>query len=343
MTTQLRLAILDDYQDLAHRIVDWRQIPGLSVVAFKDHVYTEDDLVARLQGFDGVMRIRERTEFPRSVLTRLPQLKFILATGMRNARSLDLQATDELGITVCTTEAMHQSTVEVTWALILGLFRAIPQETASVRAGGWQTTVGDGVAGKTLGIIGLGNMGIPVAKIGRILGMRVIAWSRNLTQERAAPYDVVSVSKDELIETSDVITIHHPLTDSSLGLLGKSELARMKPSAYLVNTSRAQIVDEDALIQALTEKKIGGAALDVFTCEPLPQNHPFRTLPNVIATPHIGFVTQENMDEFFSQSYKNLVAYLAGKPINVINAAHPFLPESQVAKQMHKGPLHTTK
>jgi phosphoglycerate dehydrogenase-like enzyme len=237
---------------------------------------------------------------------------------------------------------MHQSTVEVTWALILGLFRAIPQETASVRAGGWQTTVGDGVAGKTLGIIGLGNMGIPVAKIGRILGMRVIAWSRNLTQERAAPYDVVCVSKDELIETSDVITIHHPLTDSSLGLLGKSELARMKASAYLVNTSRAQIVDEDALIQALTERKIGGAALDVFTCEPLPQNHPFRTLPNVIATPHIGFVTQENMDEFFSQSYKNLVAYLAGTPINVINAAHPFLPDSQVAKQMHKGPLHTT-
>jgi phosphoglycerate dehydrogenase-like enzyme len=173
--------------------------------------------------------------------------------------------------------------------------------------------------------------------------MRVIAWSRNLTQERAAPHDVVCVSKEELIETSDVITIHHPLTDSSLGLLGKNELARMKSNAYLVNTSRAQIVDEDALIQALTERKIGGAALDVFTCEPLPQNHPFRTLPNVIATPHIGFVTQENMDEFYSQSYKNLVAYLAGKPINVINAAHPFLPESQVAKQMHKSPLHVHK
>jgi len=338
-TKEIRLAILDDYQGIAHKIVDWKQIPGLSVVAFKDHIYDEDELVERLYGFDCVMRIRERTEFPRSVLNRLPRLKLILATGMRNARSLDLKATDELGIVVSTTDAQHQTTVEVTWALILALFRAIPQETASLRAGGWQTTVGSGLAGKTLGVIGLGNMGIPVAKIARLFGMQVIAWSRNLTQERASPHGVECVSKEALLERSDVITIHHPLTDSSLGLIGAHEIKRMKASAFLINTSRAQIVDEEALIQALIEQRIGGAGLDVFSVEPLPQGHPFRILPNVIATPHIGFVTRENMEEFYTKSFTNFKAFLAGRPVNVINAEHPFLPDSQVAKQMHKTPL----
>lgn len=336
---ELRLAILDDYQGLAHQIVDWGQIPGLSVVAFKDHVYSEDELVSRLYGFDFVMRIRERSEFPRAVLSRLPRLKLILATGMRNARSLDLQATDELGIVVSTTDAQHQTTVEVTWALILALFRAIPQETASLRAGGWQTSVGVGLAGKTLGIIGLGNMGIPVARIGQLFGMNVIAWSRNLTQARTAPHGVTCVTQEDLLRQSDVITIHHPLTDSSLGLIGSHEISLMKPSAFLINTSRAQIVDEDALIKSLTENKMGGAGLDVFSIEPLPQGHPFRTLPNVIATPHIGFVTTENMAEFYTKSFKNLKAFLSNAPINVINATHPFLPDSQVAQQMHKSPL----
>jgi phosphoglycerate dehydrogenase-like enzyme len=329
---EIRLAILDDYQGVAHKIVDWSQILGLSVVAFKDHVYDADELVERLYGFDCVMRIRERTEFPRFVLSRLPRLKLILATGMRNARSLDLKATDELGIVVSTTDAQHQTTVEVTWALILALFRAIPQETASLRAGGWQTTVGAGLAGKTLGIIGLGNMGIPVARIGQLFGMHVVAWSRNLTQERATPHGVQCVTKEALVELSDAITIHHPLTDSSLGLIGAEEIDRMKPGVFLINTSRAQIVDEEALIKGLSEKRIGGAGLDVFSIEPLPQGHPFRTLPNVIATPHIGFVTQENMKEFYTKSFDNLRAFLAGTPINVINAAHPFLPDSQVSQ-----------
>jgi phosphoglycerate dehydrogenase-like enzyme len=336
---QMRLAILDDYQDLAHKIVDWQQIPGLSVVAFKDHVHEERELVDRLYGFDYVMRIRERTEFPRSVLERLPRLKLILATGMRNARSLDLTATDELGITVCTTDAQHQTTVEVTWALILSLFRQIPRETTSLRAGGWQTVVGTSLSGKTLGVIGLGNMGIPVARIGQLLGMRVVAWSRNLTQERSAQYGVECVTKEMLIEQSDVITIHHPLTDDSLGLIGEHEIKLMKPTAYLINTSRAQIVNEDALIKGLAEKRIGGAGLDVFSIEPLPQDHPFRVLPNVIATPHIGFVTSDNMREFYLTSFNNLKAFLSGSPANVINAKHPFLPDSQVAQQMHKNPL----
>lgn len=338
-TTDTRLAILDDYQGLAQRIVDWHQIPGLSVVAFKDHVYTESELVDRLYGFDCVMRIRERTEFPRSVLQRLPHLKLILATGMRNARSLDLKATDELGIVVCTTDAQHQTTVEVTWALILLLARSIPKETASLRAGGWQTTVGMGLAGKTLGIIGLGNMGIPVARVGQVLGMNVIAWSRNLTQDRATPYGVQCVTKQELVERSDVITIHHPLTDNSLGLIGEAELSCMKSTAFLINTSRSQIVDEDALIRSLSANRLGGAGLDVFSIEPLPQGHPFRTLPNVVATPHIGFVTAENMSEFYVKSFNNLKAFLSGKPVNVINADHPFLSDSQVAQQMHKSPL----
>lgn len=338
-TNGLRLAILDDYQNLAYKVVDWRQVPGLSVVAFKDHVYDEDELVDRLHGFDFVMRIRERTEFPRSVLSRLPHLKLILATGMRNARSLDLKAADDLGILVCTTDAKHQTTVEVTWALILSLFRSLPSETASLRAGGWQTTVGSGLAGKKLGIIGLGNMGIPVARIGQLLGMNVIAWSQNLTPERTSQYGVQCVSKEILVEQSDVITIHHPLTDNSVGLIGKQELSRMKVGAFLINTSRAQIVDEEELIKALTENRIGGAGLDVFSIEPLPQGHPFRTLPNVIATPHIGFVTSENIDEFYLKSLVNLKAFLSGNPINVINAENPFLPDSQVAQQMHKSPL----
>jgi len=329
----MRLAILDDYQGIAHKIVNWHEIPGLDVVAFRDHVYTERDLVNRLQGFDAVMRIRERTAFPRSVLEKLPQLKLILATGMRNARSIDLKATDELGITVCTTQAYHQTTVEVTMALILGLFRRIPQETQSLRAGGWQLGVGVGLAGKTLGIIGLGNMGIPVAAIGKILGMRVVAWSPNLTQQRCDPYGVTCVDKATLFAESDVITLHLPAADSTLGIVSRKDIWSMKKTAYFINTARPELVDEEALIEALRDGVIGGAGLDVYSVEPLPEDHPFRTLPNVIATPHIGFVTQENMEEFYKVSHQNLKAYLAGKPTNIINSQNPFLKDSQVALQ----------
>ncbi|MEI6837847.1 MAG: D-2-hydroxyacid dehydrogenase family protein, partial [Alcaligenaceae bacterium] len=297
--------------------------------------HDRNELIERLSEFAVVMRIRERTEFPRSVLARLPKLKLILATGMRNARSIDLPAADELGIVVCTTEAQHQTTVEVTWALILGLFRSMPQETASLRAGGWQVSLGRGLAGKTLGVLGLGNMGIPVAKIAQLFGMNVIAWSRNMTPERAGIHQVQSVSKEALFSQSDVITIHMPLSDATLGLVSASDLARMKKDAFLVNTSRPQIVDEHALLEVLEKRLIGGAGLDVFETEPLPLQHPYRSMPNVLATPHIGFVTKENMEEFFHTSLKNLLAFLAGTPINVINGARPFLPDSQVSKQMH--------
>ena len=331
----MRLAILDDYLGLAQTIVNWGVVPGLAVVGFRDHVHDQNELIERLSEFDVVMRIRERTEFPRSVLSRLPKLKLILATGMRNARSIDLPAADELGIVVCTTEAQHQTTVEVTWALILGLFRSIPQETASLRAGGWQVSLGRGLAGKTLGVLGLGNIGIPVAQIAQLFGMNVIAWSRNMTPERAGIHQVQSVSKEALFSQSDVITIHMPLSDATLGLVSATDLARMKKDAFLVNTSRPQIVDERALFEVLEKRLIGGAGLDVFETEPLPLQHPYRSMPNVLATPHIGFVTKENMEEFFHTSLKNLLAFLAGTPINVINGARPFLPDSQVSKQMH--------
>jgi phosphoglycerate dehydrogenase-like enzyme len=331
----MRLAILDDYLGIGQTIVDWSVVPGLAVVSFRDHVHDQNELIARLAEFDVVMRIRERTEFPREVLSRLPKLKLILATGMRNARSIDLRAADELGIVVSTTEAQHQTTVEVTWALILGSFRSIPQESASLRAGGWQVSLGRGLAGKTLGIVGLGNMGIPVAQIGQLFGMKVVAWSRNMTPERAGAFNVQAVSKEALFRQADVITIHMPLSDATLGLVSAADLALMKKDAFLINTSRPQIVAEGALLEALEQRRIGGAGLDVFEVEPLPFAHPYRSLPNVLATPHIGFVTKENMEEFFHTSLKNLLAFLTGSPLNVINAARPFLPDSQVSKQMH--------
>jgi len=331
----MNLAILDDYQGIGTRLVDWNQFPGLTVVPFRDHVHDGEDLVRRLSPFDAVMRIRERTEFPKSVLERLPKLKLILATGMRNARSIDLAAADALGITVCTTDAHHQTTIEITWGMILSLMRRLPQETASLKAGGWQVGVGEGLAGKTLGIMGLGNMGQPVAQIGKLFGMKVVAWSRNLTPERCEPFGVECVSKDDLFRHSDVITLHLPHSDTTQGIVSASEIALMKRQAYLINTARPALIDENALIHALRDGRIAGAGLDVFDIEPLPADHPFRVLPNVAATPHIGFVTAQNLQLFFEESARNLGAYLSGSPTNVITGANPFLAGSQVAKQMH--------
>ena len=333
----MRLAILDDYQGISLQYADWSRAVGVTVVPFRDHVHDPAELVARLADFDAVLRIRERTEFPRAVLEKLPRLRLILATGMRNARSIDLKATDELGIVVSTTDALHQTTVEVTWALLLGLFRHIPQETASFRAGGWQISLGQGLAGKTLGIMGLGNMGIPVARIALAFGMDVIAWSPNLTQARAEPHRVEKVTKDELFRRSDAITIHMPLSDRTVGLVGRNELQLMKKSAYIVNTARAQIVDEQALIETLSQRSIAGAGLDVYEIEPLPRDHPFRTLPNVLATPHIGFVTVENHYIFFEESLRNLLAFLSGSPIRTISSERPFLDDSQVGLQLAAG------
>ena len=333
----MKLAILDDYQSVAMDLVDWSSVTDLQVIPFQDHVYNEDELIGRLSDFDAVMRIRERTEFSRQVLESLPNLRIILATGMRNVRSIDLVAAGELDITVCTTDALHQTTVEVTWLLILAMFRGFPQEYASVKSGGWQYGLGIGLDGKTLGIVGLGNMGTPVAKIGQGFGMKVIAWSPNLTPERAQLFGVECVSKNDLFRRSDVVTVHMPHVNSTEGLVNKDCLSLMKPHAFLVNTSRPKLIEEPAFTDALKSGRIAGAGLDVFDIEPLPRDHPFRYLKNVISTPHIGFVTRENYEIFFKESLENLKAYLEGEPIRVITADTPFLAGSQAARRMHKG------
>ena len=332
----MRLAILDDYHSVSMELVDWREARGVTVVPFRDHVFDEDELVARLAGFDAIMRIRERTEFPRRVLERLPDLKLILATGLRNARSLDLAAAADLGITVCTTDVHHATTVEVVWAMLLSLFREVPTETASLRAGGWQVRLGRGLEAKTLGIVGLGKMGQPVAKVAQAFGMNVIAWSPNLTAERAATHGVRAVSKRELFAGADAVTIHMPDTNATTGIVGRDEIAAMKPTAFLINTARPALVDQDALIGALQAGRIAGAGLDVFDLEPLPTDHPYRTMANVLATPHIGFVTLENYEIFYSQSLENLKAYLAGEPIRVIDVERPFLDTSPMAGEAYK-------
>lgn len=321
----MRLAIIDDYQSVSGEFADWGSLPDVTVVPFRDHVFDADELVARLSGFDAILRLRERTEFPRSVLEKLPRLKLMLCTGMRNARSLDLEAADERGITVCATEVQHTSTVEIAWLLILSLFRRFPREQATLSAGGWQVGLGTGLQGKTLGVLGLGHMGQPVARIAQCFGMRVIAWSPNLTPERTKRFNVECVTRPDLFRRADAVTIHMPLSSISHGLIGETEIALMKPTAFLVNTSRAEIVQREPLLAALRERRIGGAGLDVFEVEPSPVSDPFRALPNVVATPHIGFVTRQNYELFYGQSFENLKAYLAGKPIRVISSKEPFL------------------
>lgn len=316
----MRVAILDDYQHAALQFGCWKNLDDrFQVVSFADHVKDENELVNRLTGFDAVSRMRERTVLSRSVLERLPQLKLILCTGVRNADSVDLDAAREFGITVCSTATFGTPTLEITWAMILCLFRRFDGELNALRSGGWQTGLGSSLEGKTLGVLGLGRYGSRVAQIAQVFGMRVIAWSPNLTQSRADPHGVVSVSKDELFRESDAITIHMPESPRSVGIIGAAELDLMKPSAFLVNTSRAPLIDQNALLDALQNRRIGGFGVDVYDDEPLPPGHPFRHLPNVVATPHIGYVTRENYERMFSETVENLHAFADGSPIRVIS------------------------
>ena len=313
-----RIAVLDDYQHVAASFADWSRVPEpVEVVEFSDHVSDEDALVVRLQPFDVVVAMRERTPFPRSLLERLPTLKLLVTTGARN-KSIDVAAATELGVTVCGTGAHAPGTAELTWALILAVARNVPQEDAAVRAGGWQHTIGTDLDGATLGVIGLGRLGERVARIGQAFGMDVIAWSQNLTDERAAEVGVRRVDKDELLATADVVTIHLQLSDRTRGLIGKDELARMKPSAILVNTSRGPIVDEAALIDTLRRGAIRGAGVDVFDQEPLPQDHPLRELNNVVRTPHLGYVTRKTYEVFYRDAVEDVAAFLAGNPLRVV-------------------------
>jgi phosphoglycerate dehydrogenase-like enzyme len=289
----IRIAVLDDYQNVALEMADWSPLAGRAAITFfNDHLSDLDGVVDRLLPFDVVCVMRERTPLPRSVIERLPRLKLIASTGPRNA-SIDMEAAAERGIMVAHTGYDARSTIEMTWALILSSARQIALENAHVRAGGWQLTVGDGLHGKTLGVLGLGNIGSEVARIGLAFGMKVIAWSQNLTADKAQACGARRVSKEELFRSADVVTIHLVLSPRTKGLVGAAELRAMKPSARLINTSRGPIVNEPALIATLRERHIAGAALDVFDVEPLPADHPFRSLDNVLSTPHIGYVARE--------------------------------------------------
>ncbi|SIO55299.1 D-2-hydroxyacid dehydrogenase family protein [Paraburkholderia phenazinium] len=312
----LNVAVLDDYQHVAPSLADWASLqPQANTVFFHDHVSDADALAARLAPFDAVVLMRERTRFDANLLARLPRLKLIVSVGMWNA-AIDLDAAKSRGIVVSgTTGGDAAATPALTWSLILAATRNLYGEAASLRAGGWQTRVGMDVNGKTLGVLGLGRIGEAVARIGVAFGMRVIAWSQNLSSERAAEVGVQRVEKDELFREADVLTIHLKLGDRTKGLVGARELGLMKPGAYLVNTSRGPIVSEDALIEALQERRIGGAALDVFDEEPLAGGHPFRFLPNVLATPHIGYVTENTYRVAYPQIVEAIRAWIDGAPI----------------------------
>jgi phosphoglycerate dehydrogenase-like enzyme len=313
-----RVALLDDYQDVALSMADWKSLPaGTEVVVFKDHLAAEDAVARRLADFDIVMALRERTPFPRTLLERLPKLKLLITAGMRNA-SIDMKAAAERGVTVCGTAGLPYPTAELAWGLILSLMRRIPAEDRATREGRWQTSLGLGLNGKTLGVLGLGTLGSRAAKVGLAFEMDVVAWSQNLTAERAKEIGVTLVPKDELLARSDIVSIHLVLGERTRGLIGARELGLMKRSAYLINTSRGPIVDEAALIRALGDGTIAGAGLDVFDEEPLPLDHAFRRLPNIVITPHLGYVTSETYRIFYGHAVEDIKAYLDGKPVRVL-------------------------
>ncbi|SEH30404.1 Phosphoglycerate dehydrogenase [Methylobacterium sp. UNC300MFChir4.1] len=309
--------ILDDYQQAALALADWARLSDrVAVSAISQHIPNPDDLVARIAQAEILVIMRERTPFPAALLERLPRLELLVTSGMRNL-AIDLAAARARNVVVCGTDSSPTPPTELTWALILGLARHVAPESLTLRAGGpWQSTIGTDLAGATLGVLGLGKIGTRVAEIGRAFGMRVIAWSPNLDDGRAAAAGVErAASKEALLEASDVVTIHLVLGDRTRGLLGAAELRRMRRDAFLVNTSRAPIIDQAALVQALKDGWIAGAGLDVFETEPLPADSPFRRLPNVLALPHLGYVSRNNYRTFFTQAVEDIEAWLAGAPI----------------------------
>lgn len=314
----MNVAVLDDYQSVAPQLADWSSLGSdVKVQFFADHVVDEDKLVQRLLPFEIIAIMRERTPFRRSLVSKLPNLKLLVTTGRRNA-SIDLAACKECGVTVCGTGLSDGSTVELTWALILAVVRGIPREERAMREGKWQVALGMELRGKTLGTVGLGRLGSQVAKIAQAFGMNVVAWSQNLKQERADEVGVEAVSKEKLFERSDVVTIHYVLSDRSRGLVGAADFARMKKTAYLVNTSRGPIVDSAALVQALRSGQIAGAGVDVYDVEPLPLGDPLYTAPNMVLTPHIGYVSDGPYKIFYPEIVEDIKAWRAGKPVRVI-------------------------
>jgi phosphoglycerate dehydrogenase-like enzyme len=317
VTALRRIAILDDYQDVARGMADWASL-NMEVAVFHQPFSDAGEVISALTGFEVVVAMRERTAFPARVLQSLPDLALLISTGPAVNAVIDLDAAHRHGITVCYTGYSSTPTVELTWALILGAARNLTVESDSMRSGGWQRSVGVGLAGKTLAILGLGRIGSLVARTGQSFGMTTIAWSPNLTEQRAAEHGVTSVSKQELFGDADVLTIHLGLGDRTRGIVNAAELRAMKPSALLVNTSRGPIVDEAALVAALRAGTVGGAALDVFDVEPLPAEHVLRSLPNVLLSPHQGFVTREQYQTFYRDAVENIAAFEEGRPIRVL-------------------------
>jgi phosphoglycerate dehydrogenase-like enzyme len=327
----MRVAILDDYQQVSLASADWSAVHSLAQIdVFARHVARTEDLVHALEPYDVIVAMRERTFFDASRLSQLPRLRLLVTTGMSNA-SIDLAAASAQGITVCGTGGVGSSTAELTWGLILALARHIPEEDRQIKMagraggaalgvrGGWQQTVGTGLDGKRLGIVGLGGQGQRVAHIGRAFGMKLLAWSQNLDPDTAKKAHAKAASKEELFSSCDVVTVHYKLSPRSVGLVGAAELALMKPSAYLVNTSRGPIVDSAALLASLRSGSIAGAALDVYDVEPLPLSDPLRTAPNVVLTPHLGYVTEEAYQVFYGDAAEDIVAFAQGSPVRVLS------------------------
>jgi phosphoglycerate dehydrogenase-like enzyme len=315
----MRLSILDDYQGVALEMADWSRLKArVDIVVERKPFANEDEVARALAGSEIVAAMRERTPFPRSLVERLPNLKLLNTTGMRNA-SFDLPALRDHGVVVCGTEGGGLDTAELTWGLILGASRRIAEDHRAMRDGLWQTRIGNRIEGKTLGVLGLGRLGSAVARVGLAFNMKVIAWSPNLTAERAAAVGVERVDKATLLRDSDILTVHVVLSPRSRGLVSRDDIALMKKSAILINTSRGPIVDTMAAIEALQAGRLGYAAFDVYDREPLPADHPLRRAPNVLLTPHIGYVTEENYRSSYPQIVENCLAFLDGKPIRVIS------------------------
>lgn len=308
--SRVKIAVLDDYQNVSLSMADWSPLDGRADISvFNDHIADAEQLIDRLKPFDVVCVMRERTPLSRDILEKLPNLKLIASTGLANA-SIDVDAAAAHGIEVCHTGYASTPTIEFTWALILAMARNIAIENQSVRQGGWQRSIGEELAGKTLGLLGLGHVGSAVGIIGRAFGMNVVAWSQNLTAERAAEQGATLVSKDVLFATADYLSIHVRLSPRTRLLVGEAELAQMKPTSKLINTSRGPIVDEGALLKALKTGQIAGAALDVYDVEPLGNPHTLRELPNVLATPHLGYVSKELYRTFYGDTVQNIIRWL---------------------------------
>ncbi|MFR9805307.1 D-2-hydroxyacid dehydrogenase family protein [Pseudonocardia sp. RS010] len=313
----MRVAVLDDYQGIAHSLAAWDELAVDEIVFVQEYLPTLQARVERLRDFEIVVAMRERTWFTRELLEQLPKLRMIASTGTWNA-AIDLEAAAERGITVCGTGEVTTSTPEFVWAMILSLVRHIPEEDANVRAGRWQSSLGIDLAGKTIGIVGLGHVGSRVAQVAAVFGMTIIAWSPNLTPERAAEHGARYVGLDELMAEADVVTLHVRLNEETIGLIDKRRLGLMKPTAFLVNTARGPMVDEAALVEALESGSIAGAAVDVYSVEPLPADSPLRTMPRSVLTPHVGFVAEACYRRFYEDAVEDIATFLAGAPVRVM-------------------------